>query len=333
MKVLIVQTAFIGDVTLAEPLIEAVNCKYPGAEISFLTIPYSAPILRNHPRLKEVIILKKRGIGRRRSFRKTLRKLRHEQFDLALVPHRSLRSALLVFLTGIPRRIGFDRSAGKWLFNEIVKYGPDIHEVERNLSLLGMEDMKITPKIYPGEAEFERVDGLLKGWSLTEGFTAIAPGSIWNTKRWPVKYYHELIGMMKERIYPPVVLIGAPGEKNLCEEAAEGYDGYAFTAAGELNPLESGALLHKAAFLIANDSAAGHIAAAAGCKVIAIFGATSPKFGFAPYGEGHKIVEIPGLYCKPCKIHGGNRCPEKHFRCMLDLKSGEVFRAIEDMIK
>ena len=328
MKVLILQTAFIGDVVLAAPLIDAVRVKYADAEVSFLTIPYSAPILKNHPGLKEIIVFDKRGWGGIGNTLDVVKRLKRQKFDLAIVPHRSFRSAAMVRAAGIPRRVGFDSSAGRFLLTDTVKCRSDWHEVKRNLSLLGMEGEDIPPKIYPGEDDKAKASLILKKFGVKDAFIAIAPGSIWNTKKWPEEYFRELCGIMRERGFPPVILVGAGNERELCERVAEGLEVYTFVAAGELNPLESGALLARAEVLIANDSAAGHIAAAAGTRVVSIFGPTVPGFGFAPYGDGNVIAEHPGLYCRPCRIHGSRKCPEKHFRCMKELTAGIILEAL-----
>ncbi len=331
MKILIIQTAFIGDVILAAPLIDAAAKRYPSAEIKFLTIPYSAPVLRNHPGLAEVIVFQKRG---GKGFAGTVaiaRRLKRERFDLALVPHRSLRSAVLAFAAGISQRIGFNRSAGRALLTRRVKYRKDWHEVKRNLSLLGMEDeaKDFPPRIYPGAEEVSRVEAFLDKKGGCAPFIAVAPGSIWETKRWLAEYYHELLILMKTRGMPGAVLVGSASERRLCEEIAAGLEGFAVVAAGEFDPLRSAALLSKAALTVSNDSAAGHIAAAVGTKVISIFGPTVPEFGFAPFGEGQKVVQHPDLYCRPCRIHGSRKCPEQHFRCMLELTPETVLREIE----
>ena len=330
MKTLILQTAFIGDVVLAEPLIEGIMEKYPGAEISFLTIPYSAPVLMNHPRLKEVLVFDKRGGNSLRNTREMVKTLKRRKFDLAIVPHRSLRSAAMVWMAGIPERIGFDRSAGKLLLTDRVEYRKDWHEVRRNLSLIGLADAEIAPRIYPGDKEMDKAEEFLRGAGIGGGFTAIAPGSIWETKKWPEEYYHDLCCLMEVRGMPPVVLTGGPKEVEVCQKVAAGSQGYVQIAAGKLNPLESAALISKAGVMIANDSAAGHIAAAVGTKVMSIFGPTVPDFGFAPYGKGNMVIGHPDLYCRPCRIHGSKECPEKHFRCMLEMKADRV---LEEVVK
>ncbi|MBC8278583.1 MAG: lipopolysaccharide heptosyltransferase II [FCB group bacterium] len=330
MKILILQTAFIGDVILAVPLIEGVFRKYPGAEISFLTIPYSAPVLMNHPQLTETLVFDKRGGNSLRNTLEMVKTLKRRKFDLAIVPHRSLRSAVMVWAAGIPRRNGFGRSAGNFLFSNKVEYRKDWHEVKRNLSLIGMEEESIAPRIYPGEKEMDKTEEFLRSAGVSGGFTAMAPGSIWETKKWPEEYYRELCASMKERGMAPVVLTGGPKETGVCRKVAEGLEGYVHIAAGRLNPLESAALISKAAVMIANDSAAGHIAAAVSTPVVSIFGPTVPGFGFAPYGEKNAVIGHPDLYCRPCRIHGSRKCPEKHFRCMLEVKPERV---LEEVLK
>ena len=117
-KILVLQTAFIGDVILATALVRTLAEQLPSAEIQFMAIPVSQEIVENSPYLKKVWIYDKRGTqtGAVNVF-KLARQLKDENFDAALVPHRSLRSALLVYLAGIPRRIGFDRSAGHFLWS------------------------------------------------------------------------------------------------------------------------------------------------------------------------------------------------------------------------
>jgi len=327
LRILIIQTAFLGDVILATPLIEGLKHLHPESRICFLTIPYSAPILKNHPGLEEIYIYDKRA-GWKENLR-VLKWLKSRRFDQAIVPHRSLRSALLVFSAGIKQRIGFDRSAGKFLFTKTLQYRREWHEVKRNLYLIGLENNDIPPRIFTGDEEYTKADTFLKEKSVNNAFICIAPGSIWNTKKWPQEYYHDLCNILKNKGYPPVVLIGGKSERDICERVAGGMKDYAFIAAGRLNPLESAALIQKSKLMICNDSAAGHIAAAVGTKVISIFGPTDPVFGFAPYGENNIVIEHSDLYCRPCRIHGSKKCPQGHFKCMKEIIPETVFDKIK----
>ena len=259
-----------------------------------------------------------------------IKRLKREKFALAVVPHRSIRSAGMVYFAEIPERIGFDRSAGSFLFSKAIKYRQDIHEVSRNLSLLGLEDSSdYRPIIYPGVKEELAVEKLLSEFDISGDFICIAPGSIWNTKRWLVKHFTQLIKLIQWENIAKVVLTGAPGERQLCEEIAKSVDSPVSISAGRLNPLESAQLYKMSKAVVSNDSAAGHIAAAVGTKVVSIFGPSVPAFGFTPFGEGHQIAEHPDLYCRPCRIHGSKKCPEKHFRCMKELSPETVLEKLK----
>jgi heptosyltransferase-2 len=137
-KIVIVQTAFLGDVILTTPLIKAVRKKYPRSKIFFLLIPQTKELLQNIPYLDEIVVYdkkdKEKGIF---GFLKLIKKIKGMAFDLAFVPHRSLRSALLVYLAGIPQRAGFDRSSGSFLFTKKIKYIQNQSEIKRNLSFRG----------------------------------------------------------------------------------------------------------------------------------------------------------------------------------------------------
>jgi heptosyltransferase-2 len=156
----------------------------------------------------------------------------------------------------------------------------------------------------------------------------MAPGSIWETKKWPEEYYHKLCELLRKRKSPPIILVGSERERLLCQRIAVGLEDFVFNATGEFTPIECASLLKRAKCLITNDSAAGHLAAAMGTRVISIFGPTTPDFGFAPYGKDHIIIEHPNLYCRPCRIHGSKRCPEKHFRCMRELTPDQVLEKV-----
>ncbi|MCK5734760.1 MAG: glycosyltransferase family 9 protein, partial [Candidatus Latescibacteria bacterium] len=159
MNILIIQTAFIGDVVLTTPLIRATKAAFPKARVSVLVIPSTANVLGNNPYLDETIRYDKKG--KDRGFFDLLRltrALKARSFDIALLPHRSLRSAALARIARIPRRIGFDLSPASFLYTDVVPYRHKAHEVERNLDLLhalGVEAELIAPQIFPNEADYE----------------------------------------------------------------------------------------------------------------------------------------------------------------------------------
>jgi heptosyltransferase-2 len=338
-RILIVQTAFLGDVVLTLPLVQVVRQFFAFSQIDLVVVPRAADLVRTHPDIHQVIEYDKRRADRGLSgFLKVVRRIRSQKYALALVPHRSLRSALLVALAGIPLRIGFDRSAGRWLFSKTVRYRQDLHEIERNISLLEAigihHHARELPKLFPADHDIQRVDKLLFDLELLnpQQLVAIAPGTIWNTKRWLKERYAELAARLADERYE-VMLIGGEEDEALCREIKElSGSSRVYSTAGALSTLQSAELLRRCKLLITNDSAPLHFAVAVGTPVVAIFGATVPEFGFAPYGKHDTVVETLGLPCRPCSIHGGRECPIKTFECMNAITVEKVYRRVEEVL-
>jgi len=331
-KILIVQTAFIGDVILATPLVEVAHQVFPGCVVDFMTIP-AASLLEKNNFIRRVLIFDKRGAQRGLvALWKLAKALQREQYDLALVPHRSLRSALLVWLAKIPERVGFDRSAGAWLFTRRVPYQQK-HEVERNLDLLRVFNNNFAtpaPKVFWDKSDEQVVDQIFNSNQNAKWFCALAPGSVWATKRWPAERFIELAGKLIAETGAFIYLIGGGSDAALCSRIATAMEKNCVNTAGRLTLRQSAALLDRCQILISNDSAPTHLGVATRCKVITIFGPTVPAFGFAPFGDGHCVVE-KNLACRPCSSHGSNRCPIGTHACMWEIAAEEVFSSVLEL--
>lgn len=338
-KILIIQTAFIGDVILTTPMIRILYEQFNQPEIHFLTIPSSKNILENNPFIKKLIIYDKKGAHRGlSSFKKFVERLKLEKYDAALIPHRSLRSALLAKLAGIPLRIGFNKGGGKWFHTHRMHYEQNTHEYLRNMHLLSffeiLPEYPVYPDIFPDDVDKEIVSDWLFSHEIlkTDRIITLAPGSVWPTKRWLPKRFAEL-GEQLTKFGYSVVLIGSPEDFELCERIAESSNETIFNAAGVFTLRQSADLIGRSEVLITNDSAPLHLGVAMRTPVIAIFGPTVPEFGFYPYGPNDKVIEIKNLYCRPCSIHGKKQCPEKHFRCMREITVNEVFETAVQLLK
>jgi heptosyltransferase-2 len=334
-----VQTAFPGDVVLTLPLIQLIKTHFPAAHTDLLVIPAAANIAEHHPAVHAIVRYDKKGIDAGfGGFIRMLRQIRTSRYAIAVVPHRSFRSALLVFLAGIRVRIGFDRSAGFFLLNRLVQHDKTIHESVRNCRLineLGVQvEGKNDPHLYPGVEESRKVDLFLReaGIKPEAVIIAIAPGSVWATKRWPDYYFGEVVSELRKEGYQ-VVLVGGAEDAPLCEQIARMGGGAGIApAAGRFSFLESAELIRRSRILLTNDSAPLHLANAVGTPVAAIFGPTVPRFGFGPTGAHDRVLEIDGLDCRPCGIHGGAVCPIGTFPCMLTLRPGPVVEAVRSML-
>jgi len=329
-RVLIVQTAFIGDVILATPLAEAAHQVFRDCVVDFMVIPAAASLLEKNNFIRRVLIFDKRGAQRGLvALWKLAKALQREQYDLVLVPHRSLRSALLVRLARIPERIGFDRSAGVWLFTRRVPYQQK-HEVERNLDLLRVFSNDFatpSPKVFWDKNDEQVVEQIIKSNQNAKWFCALAPGSVWATKRWPAERFIELARKLIVETEAFIYLIGGGSDVALCSRIAAAMEKNCINTAGRLSLRQSAALLDRCQVLISNDSAPTHLGVATRCKVITIFGPTVPAFGFAPFGDGHVVIE-KNLSCRPCSPHGGDRCPIGTHACMRDIAAEEIFSRV-----
>ncbi len=338
-SVLIVQTAFIGDVILTLPLIQVLHREMPEARIDVVAIPVAAAALENHPAIHRVIVYDKRGTDA--GIGGVLRlgsEVKKERYAAALVPHRSIRSAVITWLGGMRVRVGFSTSAGRALWTKTVEYRRDRHEIDRNLSLLaglGISSVeRVLPDVYPSADDRRRVDTLLRDLERADGggeshLIAVAPGSVWNTKRWPEENFVKLVRLLRDA-GRTIALVGGPADGPLCTRVRErAGEKRVINAAGSLTLLQSAELIRRARVLVSNDSAPMHLGVAVRTPVVAIFGATVPEFGFAPAGEFDQVLETPGLSCRPCSIHGGDTCPVKTFDCMVRITPSMVGDAIQ----
>ncbi len=332
MSSLVIQTAFLGDVVLTTPLLAALAARHGPVDV--VTTPAAAPLVETHPAVRRVVPYDKRGRdGGWAGLRDLGRRLRAERYERAYLPHRSLRSAVLALLARIPARIGF-HDGWPFFYTEVRRHPPEGHEVDRLLALAEQPSGAYAPTLHP-TADDARVAGdLLRAAGIEEGapFVAVAPGSIWGSKRWP--YYGELARRVALQV--PVVVVGGPEDAGLGEEivgAVEGGRGRskAVNACGKLALRQSAALIGRAALLVTNDSAPLHVATAMGTPIVAVFGPTLPEFGFGPIRPGDVALGVAGLDCRPCSRHGPPRCPLGHHRCMRDLTTEVVAAAIEDI--
>ena len=330
MNILIIHTAFIGDIVLSTALGSKIKEKYPDSDIYYLTTPLGKEILKNNPKIKEIIVYDKRGKDKGfRAFISFVRKIRKLKIDVCLTPHRYLRSSILSFLSGAKIRIGYDIASLSFVFNKKIKYDRTKHEVEKLLSFIDDSPNRYELEMYPSEKDKIRIDTLLKNLSENKKIILIAPGSKWFTKRWPEEYFRILIQNLVKRDDLLIVITGGKEER----EIDLNLDSKVLDLRGEISLLELAELTKRAILVVSNDSAPIHITSAfPNTRIVGIFGPTVKEFGFFPWSKNSKVFEINGLYCRPCAIHGGNFCPEKHFRCMReitpDLVENEIYNYI-----
>ena len=335
---LVIQTAFIGDTILTTPLIAELATRGP---VDIVTTPISATLLQNNPALRHIFAFDKReaqrGIGGLWAMARTIRRERAQLASgidrtVAYLAQASTRSAVLAVLAGAHERIGFATSPARAMYTRRVPYIENQHHAARLWHLAFPHESRgepraerLRPHLYPGAAEKAAVSTLLREHGATGPFVALAPGSVWATKRWP--YYAELAQRLAARV--TVAVIGGPDDGPHAEAIAQVVPPDRFVnAVGRLSLLGSAELIGRARALVTNDSSPLHMASAMGTPTVAVFGPTVPEFGFGPLAPRSAVAGHRELDCRPCDRHGPRQCPLGHWRCMRELDVDGVERLL-----
>ena len=349
-RILVTQTGgWIGDMILLTPTLRALRHAYESSHITMLVRPLVQKLMIDNPYLDELMIYDKRGEDR--GILKLLhlsRRLRELQFDLAVVLHpNSVRSALNPCLAGIPERIG-SRINGRGIFlTRSVNDRDDIHEVERYLrvlELIGIDNPDLNLEFWHTMEDRRTVERILakSGISNSDILVGVNPGTTWETKRWALERFAEVIDALLKKHKVRVVLTGSPAEKPLGDRLQEliskqpptplipltkGGEGKEFVnLVGKTNLRQLGALIERMNFYITCDSGPMHIAAAVKTPTIALFGPTSP-IRHAPYGTGHIVIQKQ-IECNPCY----ERTCRRNHECMRAIEVGEVLQRVEELL-
>ena len=323
-RILVIQTAFIGDVVLATALLENLHAAYPAATIDILVRAGSQELFTDHPYMNQVHVWDKKKNKYQHLFQ-IIQTIRRIKYDVVINVQRYLATGIITVLSGATKTIGFNKNPLSFLFSEVVAHqfgagraaeqdssGVSPHETSRNHALLAsLTTASVAkPALYPSAANFAAVQKFQGA-----PYICMSPGSVWETKKMPAKNWIELINALPTNY--TIFLMGAPNETALCEEILSGSSrGGVVNIAGQLNLLEAAALIKGARLNYVNDSAPMHLASATNAPVAAIYCSTIPAFGYGPLSSVQFVVEtMEHLPCKPCGLHGKKVCPLGHFNC------------------
>jgi len=333
MKILLVQTSYLGDVILSTPVISGIKRIHPDSELWAMTTPTAAALIRHDPLLAGVLPYDKRGRDRGVvGLGRMIGRIRRQKFDRVYSLHKSYRTALLLAASRIPLRIGFRQARCSFLYHQVRHRPHEPHDVLRNLALLATEidraDLDDDLRLFaPPSAQVRpEIRTALAGVSE---YAVLVPGSAWATKRWQWQGYREVARHLLRRGLS-VVLLGAPTEKDICDRVANGLD--VVNLAGVSSLGDAMCVIRGAALVVCNDSMSLHMASAFKVPNVAIFCATSPDFGFGPWKNRAVVVERRDLDCKPCAPHGGRFCPARTEACIQGLPPGEVIAAVDSLL-
>ena len=324
-KILIIQTAFLGDVILATPVIAELKRIYPIAEIDFLLRKGNESLLANNPNLKSVIQFDKTK-NKFKSILNLIKQFRREKYDLVINLHRFGSSGIIASFSGAKKIYGFKKNPFSFFYTKKFDHSieTDKHEVERNLSIIkefGAVN-KRRPELFPSQEDYDIASQI-----MNPPYYCMAPSSVWQTKQLPKEKWVQLINFYNQ--IGTVYILGGKGDQAFCEEIiSETKAKTSINLAGQLNLLESAALMSKAERNFVNDSGPLHIASAMNAPVTAFFCSTVTNFGFGPLSDDSKVVEVrEPLDCRPCGLHGYKTCPKGDFKCGNNIDLGLINEA------
>ncbi len=328
---LVIQTSFLGDVVLTTPLLTYLASQGP---VDVVTTPTGGALLEGHPAVRRVIRYDKRGAQRGiGGLRSLAAELRHAQYAVAYLAQGSWRSAALAWLSRIPSRVGFDSSGGSTLYTSRAPYHREWHHATRLFQLAARDVARETPSpsLAPRAADRDAVTALLARAPFQAGpFIAVAPGSVWATKRWPG--FPGLLASLDQGY--GIVVVGGAEDRALAGDIVTAAPDRVLDATGQLSLLASAELISRAAAIVTNDSLPQHLASAMGTPTLTLYGPTLPAFGFGPLAPLRAVVEHPpGLECRPCSAHGPQVCPRGHFHCMREISAHTVADALTPLLR
>ncbi len=312
VKFLVLRFSSIGDVVLTTPVIRHLKQQVEQVEIHYLTKSEFVPLLKANP-----------YIDRIHSFNGNLKQciftLKQEGFDYIIDLHHNTRSARIKF--GL-KRMDFSVNKQNWhkwlLVNFKLNRLPDEHMVDRNLktirSFISEKDKGGLDYFIPEQQE---VDLSTFAASFQDGYIGLAIGAQHETKKLPLELLIELCRKIKF----PVVILGGPGDKETGAAITNALPGKnILNCCGTYNINQSASIVRQANVLITHDTGLMHIGAAFNKKIITIWGNTVSQFGMSPYrtDPSSEQFEVSGLDCRPCSKIGFQKCPKKHFKCMLE---------------
>jgi len=324
-RVLVVQTAFLGDTVFTSALFNALARRFPDAAIDVCVAPRGSDVALAFPGVNHVHVYDKRGadsgIG---GLRRIARRLATRQYPLAVLPHRSMRTALLARLAGIPERIGFAGSPASLLYT--VRIGStETAFLRREADLARALGASPGQMRLAARTEWLRSARAALGEAAGKPIAAICLGSEWATKIWPARHVADLARRLAAAGLRPV-LLGGPRERGLAREiatAAQCVD----TTGNSIG--EALAILSLSALAVGGDTGLVHAARALGIPTVAVFGPTPS--GVHAFGARERAVSL-GLSCSPCSVHGSARCPLEHHRCLDDLHAAQVALACQEVL-
>lgn len=330
-EVLICRLRSLGDMVLETPVLSALHAWRPDLRICVLVEPWCAPVLEGNPAVAEIIL--SRGLA------ETARALRKRNFPIFFNQHGGPRSALLTAASAAPLRVCWSGYQFSFLYNVHV---PDreeffassaVHMVEHRLSQLYWTGLPRGPiprtEVFPQAGAMESVERKLsaEGIAPGEAYAVLQPAARLPGMRWPVEKFAQIAHWLRQvHSIASVVNLGRRDDE-LSAEVRRAISGCAVVM-DSLNVRELIALIAGARLFVGNDSGPAHIAAAAECPAVVIFGATNPVEWGPRQGRNRVLHATASLHSRPGDTSGDG----SESRPIHSIELDEVREACEQLL-
>ena len=328
----------MGDIILTFPVVEGLRKRFPQSEIVFLCKKQYKDLLLNHPHIQEVVEFDPRGNHRGIfGFFELLKRLRQGKIDLIIDLHSNWRSFFIRNLIQAERKIKYNK---RWLARFLMVYFKlfetrSKHSLDcymESLEKLGMKSESKILRFYLNEEDKAWADDFLEeiDWDRGEILLGIAPGARWTAKTWDKERFARVGEILSSQFPVHLVLLGDARDGETIESIKQrlfsktpSRDGLKITKAVDLPLGRVASLLQRCDVLVTNDSGLMHLASFLKVPVVAIFGPTHPKLGFAPLGPDSVVISVDEK-CSPCSLHGKRKCYRRERYCMDKISPEEV---------
>ncbi len=329
-RILIRTTNWIGDAVMTTPALRAVRETFPEADITVVANPLVAQLFESHPDCDGVIVYDRKGVDRGPlGFLRFCRRLRREHFDLAILFQNAIEAALLTFLAGIPKRLGYTHEHRRLLLTHPVGVTPQLktlHHTDYYLNILSRYGVVASEKaqrlsLRPDEQTWAQKN-------MPPGpVAAINPGAAYGSaKRWLPQRFAAVADRLVEEYGLSIILTGGPAEIEIGQDIASAMKSPCQNFIGKTNVRQLMALLANSKLMITNDSGPMHMGAAFQTPLVAVFGPTDHTTT-SPWSDNSRIVRHD-VGCSPCLLR---QCPTDH-RCMESVTAEDVMLAVESLM-
>lgn len=337
--ILVVQLDHVGDAVLTTPMLRALRERFPNAAIDVLASDWNRDVFASSPFVRRVHVSGRNWQGRtgwtRGHVREVLamaRAMRRHAYDLAIDPRGDVLIAAVLWLAGIPRRLGWDCGGGGFLLTDAPPWNPARHEVAARLALLaplGIYGGRTEPELFPSWADRCWVRELLAALPESSSPHIVVHVSAGTpAKRWPLAYFSALVDRLVDEFAATVLLVGERDDRVRGRQLAR-CDGRVFDWTGRLTLMQLAALLEESAFFIGADSGPAHIAAAMGTPSVVLFSGTNRVERWRPASP--LVHTLRGdVTCSPCHLKD---CPVAGHPCMTRIVPTDVLHQVRQALR